>query len=73
MSQYYLNNNRQEDSGDFEVHKSNCTHGADLDNQLPLGEHINCHRAVAKAKQLYPKVAADIDGCHYCCSDCHSS
>lgn len=65
MNYYYLNNNRQQ-NGDFEVHHTDCAHGADLGNQLGLGYFNNCIEAVAAAKLRYPNVAAFINGCYFC-------
>jgi hypothetical protein len=72
MGYYYLNNNQQP-SGDYEVHTTECTQGADPENQLNLGWHADCYSAVAKAKQSYPNVASNINGCYYCCEECHTS
>lgn len=65
---YYLNNNSQP-SGDFEVHRLDCNQGAEPENQLNLGYCNNGIEAVKKAKDLYPKVADRINGCHYCCPE----
>lgn len=65
---YYLNNNSQP-NGDFEVHRHDCTQGADPDSQLDLGYCGDGIEAVRKAKQLYASIADRINGCHYCCPE----
>lgn len=67
MPYYYVNKNAQSD-GYHEVHETDCTQGADPENQHGLGWHSDCRGAVAKAGESYPRV----DGCAYCCEDCHT-
>ena len=67
MPCYIVNRNAQ-DSGQHEVHNETCDHLPDLDNQVPLGSHDNCHTALTKAKSIFD----DVDGCAYCCPDCNS-
>lgn len=68
MPYYYLNENQQP-SGDYEVHQTDCTHGAEPENQLPLGWYINSVGAVAEAKRRYPDNSDEINGCAFCCPE----
>ncbi len=68
MKQYFINNNRQS-NGDYEVHTLGCTHFP-KDNYIYLGEFFGCKSAIVEAKRLYPH--RDINGCYYCCNECHT-
>lgn len=72
MPNFIINKNQQS-NGDNEVHnKTNpCNHMPNLENQVPLGDHSSCHGAVATAKQRWP--GDRINGCAYCCSECHTT
>jgi len=75
MSKYILNQNQQDsDSGEnYELHNEDtCHHLPDHSNRLAVGNYGNCHDAKRRAKELYPSKSADIDGCYYCCNDCHN-
>ncbi len=65
MANYYLNQNQQP-SGDYEVHKEGCAHGADPENQIQLGWFVDGVAAVAEAKRRFPAYADEINGCYYC-------
>ena len=69
MPNYCVNKNPQP-TGEHEVHDldASCSYLPDYSNRLDLGWHTNCHSAVKKAKEHYNNV----DGCYYCCSDCHT-
>ncbi len=67
MPDFYVNKNAQDD-GYHEVHENGCTQGAKPENQDDLGWHSDCHGAVQEAGERYDKV----DGCAYCCDDCHT-
>lgn len=67
MPNYYVNTQAQ-DTGEHEVHESGCSHPPDAKNRQSLGYHADCKSAVTEAKKSYSKV----DGCYYCCKDCHS-
>lgn len=67
MDLYYVNKNDQP-SGEHEVHKSDCSYLPDLQNRLSLGYHSKCSDAVKKAKETY----TNVDGCYYCCNECHN-
>tara|TARA_R110002020_G_scaffold383407_1_gene594035 strand:+ start:310 stop:510 length:201 start_codon:yes stop_codon:yes gene_type:complete len=65
MAKYYLNNRKQE-NGDHEVHKSGCDFfPSDIKY---LGEYDNCKDAVREAKKTYNQV----NGCYYCSNACHT-
>lgn len=72
MPRYVINKNAQS-NGDHEVHQVNsgCSHMPLAQNQIDLGTHLSCARAVSEAKRRYPNVR--INGCYYCCNDCHTS
>jgi len=67
MDNYYVNRNAQP-TGEHEVHKSTCHRLPDSSNRIALGYFSNCTDAVEKAKQYY----SNVDGCYYCCSNCHT-
>lgn len=66
MAYYYVNKNAQS-SGEHEVHKSGCSFMPEEINRKYLGTFDSCSDAVKEAKKSYNTV----DGCYYCCSDCH--
>ncbi len=68
MSRYYVNKNAQS-NGDHEVHVSGCSFMPLEENRIYLGDFSNCEEAVKEAKKYY----TDVDGCFYCCLDCHKS
>lgn len=72
MPNYIINKNAQS-NGDHEVHEqgSTCQHMPNTGNQIDLGWHTSCHGAVAEAKRRWPDHR--INGCYYCCNDCHTS
>ena len=57
-----------QDNGDHEVHQEGCIWMPHPAHRHGLGEHPNCHSAVAKAKLLYPQS----NGCAHCCPACHT-
>ena len=69
MPNYCVNKNAQDD-GYHEVHdldsRKSCL--PEKENQHYLGWLSDCHAAVRKAKESYSKV----DGCAYCCKECHT-
>ena len=69
MANYYLNNNAQP-TGEHEVHKDGCSWLNLVLSKTNLGYCNNCHEALVKARSLKP--FWDIDGCKYCCPDCHT-
>lgn len=72
MPRFILNRNMQA-NGDNEVHNvtKGCAFMPQVASQLDLGEHLDCHGAVARAKAVYKN--ARINGCRYCCPACHTS
>jgi hypothetical protein len=66
MYEYFIDRHAQP-NGDHEVHRSGCSClPADRDS---LGEHIDCHAALAAADGRYPQA----NGCFWCCRECHST
>ncbi len=70
MPRFIVNRNAQS-NGDHEVHEvdAGCEHMPLPSNQDDLGYHSSCHGAVAKASETYNNV----NGCYYCCNECHTS
>lgn len=68
MDNYYVNKNAQS-NGDHEVHKGSCIWLPDVDNRIYLGYFSNCRDAMREAKKYY----SDVDGCYYCCEECHKT
>lgn len=64
----YLVNTIPQASGENEVHREDCGHLPSPANRHYLGSFNNCKAAVKAAKILYKNV----DGCYYCCNDCHN-
>ena len=74
MSKYILNQNKQDsESGEnYELHNvDTCSYLPNPENRLGVGYFDNCHDAKARAKERYPSMSSDIDGCYYCCKPCH--
>lgn len=67
MAIYYVNQNAQT-GGEHEVHKSDCSYLPKEENRTYLGTFDNCKDAVKEAKKYY----SNVDGCYYCCNDCHT-
>lgn len=67
MATYYVNDNAQ-NTGEHEVHKEGCSYMPIQSNLKYLGDYSNCRDAVRKAKEYY----ASVDGCYYCCNECHT-
>ena len=68
MSRYYVNKNEQ-DNGDHEVHKTECSWLPDRDNRIYLGEYNSCKPAVKKALEYYEHS----NGCYWCSEECHTT
>lgn len=76
MRQYIINKNRQDsESGlNYEVHDltTNACNRLPLpSNRIDLGFHNGCEGALNEAKQRFPAQRYEIDGCFYCCEECH--
>lgn len=69
----FIINSQQQRNGDHEVHNTTkgCSFMPLLSNQVVLGVHATCHGAVAHAKKKWPQPR--INGCYYCCNECHTS
>ena len=67
MKHYYVNKNPQI-RGEHEVHPSDCIYLPTLENRQYLGYFNNCAEAVKEARKFY----ANVDGCFYCCPQCHT-
>jgi hypothetical protein len=66
---YFIVNKNAQPNGDHEVHNAttDCDWMPAMGSQLDLGDHADCHGAVAEAKGTYPQS----NGCAYCCLACH--
>ncbi len=67
MKHYYVNKNAQS-TGEYEVHEESCNYLPSSDNRKYLGYFSSCHEAIKKAKEDF----YDVDGCYYCCNECHT-
>lgn len=67
MATYYINKTPQR-TGEHEVHQSNCAYLLAAKNTGYLGIFPSCHYAIIEAKKSY----FNVDGCYYCCNDCHT-
>lgn len=67
MKDYYVNTNSQT-TGEHEVHSSECCYLPSELNRIYLGSFLTNKEAVEKAKYYYH----DVDGCYFCCNDCHT-
>lgn len=72
MPNFIVNSNPQT-NGDHEVHNTTtgCTEMPLPQNQVALGQHNSCREAVASAKSKWP--TERINGCFYCCRECHTT
>jgi hypothetical protein len=72
MHRFIINKNEQA-NGDHEVHDvtTGCSYMPNSENQVDLGLHASCRGAVAHAKSKWPN--ARINGCYYCCHECHTT
>lgn len=72
MPIFVINKNQQQ-NGDHEVHNKStgCIFMPDATSQIDLGYYASCREAVAQAKQQWP--GNRINGCYYCCNECHTS
>jgi len=77
MPKYILNRNQQDSASGMnnELHDETpgvCTRLPLPGNRLDVGYYSNCKDAMAAAVQKYPEYRSSIDGCYYCCRECHS-
>jgi hypothetical protein len=71
VPRFIINSNAQA-NGDHEVHNATtgCSYMPAPANQVDLGTHPSCQGAVLFAKQKWP--GSQINGCFYCCRECHT-
>lgn len=67
MDAYYVNRNSQP-TGEHEVHKDGCQYMPEPSNRTYLGLFGSCAPAVNEARKHY----SSVDGCYFCCRDCHT-
>jgi len=69
----FVINKKPQANGDHEVHNAStgCSYMPLPENQIDLGTHSTCHGAVAQAKRQWPD--SRINGCYYCCNECHTT
>lgn len=64
----YLNrDNTENPNRNHEVHKSTCRYLPSPVNRIYLGSFSSCAEAIKVARRYYNNV----DGCAFCCPDCH--
>lgn len=68
MAIYYVCRKEQV-KGEHVVHKNRCKHMPDEHNRIMLGDFYTCFDAIRVAKGIY----ANLNGCSYCCPECHIS
>lgn len=66
---HYFVNDHAQANGDHEVHLDGCSWLELAKSKTYLGYLPNCWFAIVKAKTIYIQV----DGCAYCCKECHQS
>lgn len=65
---YYLNRDTTGNPNyNHEVHKSTCRYLPSEQNRVYLGYFSSCIEAIRVAKMYYNNV----DGCAFCCPECH--
>ena len=65
LVKYYLDNFLKD--GEYKVHQSGRTQGAEQKNQIDLGYQASDYAAVLAVCAKYPQDAHRIRGCDYCC------
>ncbi len=64
MNHYYVNTDAQS-TGEHEVHKGDCAFLPK--NKIYLGYFGSCKEALIEAKRYF----LNVDGCYFCCLECH--
>jgi hypothetical protein len=64
----YCVSKKAKPTGEHEVHTSLCGYNPPPEDCVDLGEHRTCREAILKAREYYEKV----QGCYFCCRECHS-
>ncbi len=67
MDHYYVNDQPQI-TGEHEVHKEGCAWMPSIVNRSYLGCFPACQPAVIEARKKF----FNVDGCFWCCRDCHT-
>lgn len=67
---YYLNSNPQR-TGEHELHKEGCKYLALANRVIYIGDFLNCRSAIISARSIYSTLR--IDGCAFCCPECHTT
>ncbi|MCA4423036.1 hypothetical protein LDY25_13715 [Acinetobacter baumannii] len=72
MDHYIINKNPQY-NGDHEVHNATkgCNYLPSIENQVSIGNFVNCQQAVAQAKSNWPNNR--INGFYWCANACHTT
>ena len=68
MAKHYFVNKNAQSTGEHEVHAEGCSYMPEILNREDLGYFENCKDAIKKARECYK----DVDGCFYCCNECHT-
>jgi hypothetical protein len=68
MNKYYVHK-KEDEQGDHEVHKSDCSYIDIVENFIYLGSFENCDKAVQAARRHYSQV----NGCIRCSEECNTS
>ena len=67
MASYYVDMIAQPND-EHEIHIGFCNRLPSIQNRIFLGDFLSCRRAITEAEKYYPQV----NGCHCCCSACHT-
>ena len=70
--QRFIINTRIQFTGEHEVHNvsAGCPYMPSETHRIDLGEHPDCHSAVAEACRNWPP--RRINGCRWCARECHT-
>ena len=68
MDIYYVNKNTDNPGRHNEIHKVGCYWFPAKGNRTYLGKLSNCNDALKEAEKHYPN---NVNGCKYCCYNCH--
>ena len=63
---FYVNKNAQA-TGEHEVHREDCFWLSLATDVLYLGDLSSCAEAIRAARRVY----FNVDGCKFCCKECH--
>ena len=65
MYKHYYVNKEAQLTGEHEVHTGDCSYLPS--NRIYLGYFSSCKDAIVEARKHY----SNVDGCYYCCYECH--